>query len=153
MAGHRRDGRGPRGGHGGNEFLGRGPDTPSVGDPRPQITRPISLIVIAVAMAVWSLLAWIGYALVDPVLGWAAASAGLLVDAGKGLATATGTGKEVGSVLDSLNARGFGGQAIAMLRVVLKPAIIFLWVIGAFAIIAVPRILPRIGRLRGGLRH
>ena len=115
--------------------------------------RPISWIVVIVGLAVWSLLAWVGYALVDPVLGWVATNAGLLVDGGKGLATATGAGKEVSSVVDNLNVSGLLGQAIALLRVIVKPAIIVLWAIGALALVAAPVILPRIGRMLGGRRH
>lgn len=111
------------------------------------------MAVVLVGLVLWSLLALIGYALVDPVLGWIAANAGLLVDSGKGLATAIGAGKEVGSVVANLNVSGFLGQAIALLRVVLKPAIIVLWAIGAIALIAAPVILPRIGWLLGGRRH
>jgi hypothetical protein len=108
--------------------------------------RPISWIAVIAGLAVWSLLAWIGYALVDPVLAWVAVNAGLLVDSGKGLATATGVGKEVGSVVGNLNISGFLGQAIAFLRVVLKPAIIVVWAIGALAIFAMPLILSKRGR-------
>lgn len=122
-------------------------------DARPRLTRKLPRAVVLVGLVLWSLLAWAGYALVDPVLGWVASNAGLLVDGGKGLATATGVGKEVGSVVDNLNVSGFLGQAIALLRVVMKPAIIVLWAIGAVAIIAAPVILPRVGRLLGGRRH
>lgn len=153
MGGHKPYGGWSRGGHGGDEFPSRWPGNSAGSDPAPRILRPVSWIVVIAGLAVWSLLAWIGYALVDPILGWVAASAGLLADGAKGLATATGAGKEVGSVLDSLNVSGFLGQAIALLRVVLKPAIIVLWAIGALALIAAPVILPRIGRLLGDRRH
>ncbi|CCV08374.1 exported hypothetical protein [Mesorhizobium metallidurans STM 2683] len=109
---------------------------------------------IAIAgLAVWSLIAWIGYVLVDPVLGWVAANAGLLVDSGKGLATATGVGKEASSIVDGLDVSGFMGQAIALLRAILKPAIVVLWAIGALALLAAPMLLPRIGRLLARRRH
>lgn len=120
-------------------------------DARPSLPRKLPMAVVLVGLVLWSLLAWVGYALVDPVLGWVAANAGLLVDGGKGLAT--GAGKEVGSVVDNLNVSGFLGQAIALLRVIVKPAIIVLWVIGTLVLIAAPVILPRIGRLLGGRRH
>lgn len=153
MGGHKRYWRWPRGGHGGDEFSGQWPGNPSGGDLAPRMLRPISWIVVIVGLAVWSLLAWVGYALADPVLGWVATNAGLLVDGGKGLATATGAGKEVSSVVDNLNVSGFLGQAIALLRVIVKPAIIVLWAIGALALVAAPVILPRIGRMLGGRRH
>jgi len=153
MGGHKRYGRWPRGGHGGDEFSGQWSGNPSGGNPAPRVLRPISWIVVIVGLAVWSLLAWVGYALVDPVLGWVAANAGLLADGGKGLATATGAGKEVGSVVDGLNVNGFLGQAIALLQAVVKPAIIVVWAIGALALVAAPVILPRVGRLLGRRRH
>lgn len=104
-------------------------------------------------LVAWSLLTWMGYALVNPILAWVAANAGLLVDSGKDLATATGAGKEVGSVVDNLNVSGFLGQAIALLRAVLKPALIVLWAIGVLVLIAAPVIVPRIGRMLGERRH
>lgn len=119
----------------------------------PRLPRKLRMAVVLVGLVLWSLLAWMAYALVDPVLAWVAGSGGLLVDGGKGLATVTGAGKEVGSVLDNLNASGFWGQAIALLRVVLKPAVIILWALGALALIAAPVILPRISRLLGRRRH
>ncbi|MBY0317894.1 MAG: hypothetical protein K2X72_04140 [Reyranella sp.] len=115
--------------------------------------RPMSWIVVITGLAIWSLIAWIAYALVDPLLGWVAGSAGALVEGGKDLATATGAGKDIGSVLDKLNTSGLSGQGIALFRVVIKPAIVVLWAIGAVALVAAPVILPRIGRLLGGRRH
>lgn len=122
-------------------------------DARPRLPRKLPMAVVLVGLVLWSLLAWVGYVLVDPILGWVASNAGLLVDGGKGLATATGAGKQVGTVVDNLDVSGFLGQAIALLRVVIKPAIIVLWAIGALALIAAPVILPRVGRLLGGHRH
>lgn len=152
MGGHKRYGGWGRGGHGGDESS-QWPGNPSGGDSAPRMRRPIFWIVAFVGLAVWSLLAWVGYVLVDPVLGWVAANAGPLVDGGKGLATAAGAGKEVGSVVDSLNIGGFLGQAIALLRTVVKPGIIVLWAIGALALVAAPAILPRLGRMLLGRRH
>ena len=108
---------------------------------------------VLVGLVLWSLLAWAGYALVDPVLGWVAASAGFLLDSGKDIATATGAGKEVGVVVDGLNASGLLGQVVALLRGILKPTIVVVWVIGALVLIAAPAILPRIGRLLAAFRH
>lgn len=113
----------------------------------------MSWIVVIIGLAVWSLIAWIAYASVDPVLEWAAGSAGTLVDGGKDLATATGAGKGVGTVLDSLNVSGLSGQVIPLIRIIIKPTIVVLWVIGALVLIAAPVLLPRIGRLLGRRRH
>lgn len=153
MNGRRRDGHRPRVGHSEDEFFRRWTGNPSGGRPAPRMLRPISWIVAIIGLAVWSLLAWIGYALADPVLGWVAANAGLLVDGGKNLANATGVGKEVGSVVDALDVSGLLGQAIALLRVVLKPVIVVAWAIGALALAAAPWVLPKIGRLLAAHRH
>lgn len=116
------------------------------------LPRKLPMAVALVGLVLWSLLAWVGYVLVDPILGWVAASVGLLVDGGKDIATATG-GKEVGIILDNLNVSGFLGQIIALLRVVLKPAIVVVWAIGALILTAAPFILPKIGRIFAGRRH
>lgn len=115
--------------------------------------RKLPMAVVLVGLILWSLLAWTAYSLVDPALGWLAASAGLLVDGGKDIATATG-GKEISSILANINVSGgFWGQAIAFLGVVLKPAIIIVWVIGALILAAASFILPKIGRPFAGRRH
>lgn len=155
MGKHKRDGGGSHDSYGRDElpdqWAGNSDDYATRATPR--MLRPISWIVVIVGLAGWSLLAWISYAMADSILSWIAANTGLLVDGGKGLATATGAGKEVGSAVDTLNVGGFSGQAIALVRVVLKPAIIVLWAIGALALIAAPVILPRIARLLGRRRH
>lgn len=118
---------------------------------RPRRKAPMA--VILVGLILWSLLAWIAYSFVDPALVWLAASAGLLIDGGKDIATATG-GKEVSSILANISVSGgFWGQAIAFLRVVSKPAIIIVWVIGALIIAAASFILPKMGRLFAARRH
>ena len=152
MGGHRRRGRWSGRGYR-DESAGRWTGNPSESYPAPRISRPASWIVVIIGLAVWSLVAWIAYALVDSVLGWAAGSTSVLIDGGKDLATATGTGKDVGTVLDNLNAGGLLGQAITFLRIVIKPTVVVLWAIGALVIIAAPVILPRLRRLLGGRRH
>lgn len=141
-----------RNGHGEQQFSGREVPT-SDRRPASQASRLPSWAILIVGFALWSLIAWIGYALVDPVLGWVAANAGLLLDSGKGIATATGIGKEASSIVDGLDVSGFLGQAIALLRVILKPAIIVFWAIGAVVLLAAPIILPRIGRLLARRRY
>lgn len=150
MGGHKRYGGLSRSSHSGDELPSHRPGN---SQPRLRISRPGFWIIAIAGLAGWSLLAWVGYALVDPILGWVTASAGLLADGATDLASVTGTGKEVGSILDSLNTSGFLGQAIAWLGVVLKPAIVIVWAIGAVVLIAAPMVLPRIGRLLGGRRH
>jgi hypothetical protein len=111
--------------------------------------KPIVRVALVFGLVAWSLLAWVGYVLVDPALDWVAASSGVLVDGGKGIATVTGVSKEVGSVAEGLNVGGFGQWAIGLLRAVLKPAIIIFWALGALALIAAPVILPKISMILG----
>lgn len=118
-----------------------------------RLPRKLPAAVVLVGLLLWSLLAWIGFSLVDPVLGWLAVNIGLLVDSGEGLATSAGAGNVVGSILGDLNLSGFLGQVIALLQVLLKPAIVIVWAIGAFILVASPLILPKIGRLLAGRRH
>lgn len=152
MSGHRRWGHSPRSNPRENSFARDGlPGSPSDAFQAPRMLRPISWIAVLVGLALWSLIVWIGYALVDPILGWVAANAGLVIDSGKGLAT--GAGKDAASVLQRINASEVLGQTIIFLSAVLKPAIVVLWAIGALALLAMPLILPRLGGLLGRRRH
>ncbi len=150
MGGHRRYGRPQRVDPGEHGF----PYEERTGRPPGQyheekVSRSISSMVVLAGIVIWSLLAWTAYALVDPVLGWMAANAGLVLDSGKGLAT--GVGKEAASVAQSINAGGFLGQAAVFLKAVLKPLIIVVWAIGFLGLLAAPRILPKlIGRFARG---
>lgn len=147
--GHRRFRRGHHGGYGQAGFSSRWIGNPSSVDGAPPKLKTFVKVALIVALAVWSLLAWMAYVLVDPALDWVAATSGILVDNGKGIATATGVGEQIGNAAAGLSAAGFWGQALAFLRLVLKPGIIIVWAIGALALIAAPVILPRIGRILG----
>lgn len=149
MGGHRRFGRGHHGGFGAIGVFRRSPADPRLGGGAPLRLKPVVRVALMVGLVMWSLLAWATYVLVDPALDWIAAGTGTLVDSGKAVATATGVGKEIGGVAEGLNAGGFWDWILALLRVVLKPAIIIVWAIGALALIAAPAILPMIVGLRG----
>lgn len=153
MGKHRHHDRWYRNGYRRRPF--RDPMTDEAGDhdAPPRRLGKLPLVAVLAGLVLWSLLAWAGYALVDPILGWIAANAGLLADSGKDIANATGVGKEAGSVIDSLNNIGFWGQAIWLLRVIAKLAIIVVWALGAVVLVAAPVILPVIGRLLGRRRH
>lgn len=138
-----------RGRYSGSGYSGDGPD----GYQPLRLPRRISWIVVIAGLAVWSLLAWVAYALTDPVLGWVAASAGLIVESGKNIATVAGVGKEVGTVVDSLNTTGLLGQAVALLRIIMKPMIVITWGIGALALIVAPRLLREMGGQLARFRH
>jgi len=111
------------------------------------------MAVVLVGLVLWSLLAWVGHVLVDPTFGWVASNAGSWLMAGKGSQPRPEPARRSATSSIILDVSGFLGQAIALLRVVMKPAIIVLWAIGALALIAAPVILPRVGRLLGGRRH
>lgn len=127
-------------------------DGPTEYNGTPRLRRKLPVAFVFVGLVLWSLLAWIGYSLVDPVLGWVASSAGLLVDGVKAIATATG-GKAAGTILDNVNVSGFLGQIIALLGVALKPIIVVVWAIGALVLAAARYLLPKIGWLSAGRWH
>jgi len=118
--------------------------------PRPDASpaRPRSRLGIWVTAAVlaWSLLAWSGYILVDPLLTWLASSAGLLVESGKDVATAMGA-KEFVPIADTIGIGGLLGQFISLLQLVLKPAIVVVWAIGALLLMATGLLFPRLREL------
>lgn len=147
MGGHKRYRRWVRTDHAHDDYFG--PDRsgyPLDGSPDPRMPppRPIPRIFVVVALAVWSVLAWIGYVSVDIVVGWAAVLADFALTSAKDLAAAIGVGKEVGGVADSFKATGLLDQAFALLRWIAKPAIVVIWAVGALAIVAAPAILSRI---------
>lgn len=148
MGGHRK--RGHRSSHGYRE---EGPREWPESRSASRGSRSRSWIIVTIGLVVWSLIAWITYALSDAILVSVAGSAGVLLEGGKDLATATGVGKDVGTALDNLNVSGLGGQLIALLRTILKPAIVVLWAIGAVVLIAAPVIVPRVRRLLSARRH
>lgn len=153
MGGHRRFRRGHHGGSGATGFFRRPPADPRLGGGAPLRLKPVVRVALIVGLVVWSLLAWAAYVLVDPSLKWIAAGTGTLVESGKAVATATGVGKDVGSLAEGLNAGGLWDWILALLKVALKPAIIVLWAIGALALIAAPLVLPRVARLLAWRRH
>ncbi len=154
MSGHRRSYRSRRDDYYSDEFSERRiTDVPAAGRAAPRTIRPVAWIAVLIALVTWSAAAWIGYVSVDSLLGWAATNAGLAVNSGKDFATAIGVGKEQVGAVDALNVSGWLGQAIALLRVVAKPAIVILWGIGALALLTAPLILSRIGRLFAARRH
>lgn len=90
----------------------------------------ISWSVAVVGLVAWSMFAALVYVLTEPVLSWIVANLGFLVTGGKVAATTAGAGKEAGVLLNNLDTIFLGGQVIALLRAVLKPAIIVVWGLG-----------------------
>lgn len=114
-----------------------------------RLPKPVLWLAALVGLVLWTLLAWLAYVVADPVLGWIAASAGVLTDGAKGVAAVTGVGREVGALIDTINVTGITGQVIAWLAIVLKPAIVVVWAIGALVLIVAPLILPGLVRRFG----
>ena len=129
-----------RGGYGGDEYPERGW---SSGPPRVRSRARLWLVAL-VGLAVWSLFAWIGYLLVDPVLGWIAGSSGALVEGGRDIATVAGAGAEANVIVEGLNATGAVEPGIALLRAIAKPAIVLVWALGAFLLVVAPLFAPRL---------
>ncbi|WP_306225066.1 hypothetical protein [Bosea beijingensis] len=108
-------------------------------------------VLALLAMAAWSLFAWFAYSLADPVLAWLSTSAPALVDSGRGAVESYG-GKAAGDALKTLDMGGLAGQAIALLKLVVKPAIVVIWVLGMVALAVLPMLMSAVRRLFGSRR-
>ncbi|MBT1155114.1 hypothetical protein J1C56_05875 [Aminobacter anthyllidis] len=99
-----------------------------------------------VVLVLWTLLAWLGYSLVDVVLAWTSSNVGTIVQTGKDAATATGIGTEVVGVVDSAETSGMLGGFLALVGAVLRPLIVVVWLGGAVLIMAAPWLVSLIRR-------
>lgn len=97
-------------------------------------------------IVIWSLLALGVWALVDPLLAWAAGVAGPATDVGVGVANWFGLGKEVSALRDVANVDGLVGWAVGPVHFLAKGGLVLVWLAGSAALIALPLILRR--RLR-----
>lgn len=115
-------------------------------NPRGRGSRPAPLlrIVIAVAVAVWSLMAWIGYNAADPVVAWLGSIVLGVIENGQGVAEAFG-GKPAGEVVKALDGGGLAGQILALVQIIIKPAIVVIWALGIVALMMLP-LLASLGR-------
>ncbi|KQT22798.1 hypothetical protein ASG57_25500 [Bradyrhizobium sp. Leaf396] len=87
------------------------------------------------------------------ILSWLATSGSAVLQAGKDAGSAIGVGKEVGVAIDSLKSSGLVEQAVALLRIILKPAAVVIWLLGALLIVLLPRMLGRLAGAFGRRRH
>lgn len=117
-----------------------------MGDPSGDGRGPISWGLILAGVLVWAVVVYLGYVVVDMTLSWLATSGGAVLDAGKNAGSTLGVGKEVGTVIDTLKSTGVVDQGVSLLRIILKPAAIVFWMLGALAIVLLPRMLS----MRGG---
>ncbi|MEP9369962.1 hypothetical protein [Xanthobacter sp. VNH20] len=101
-------------------------------------------LIAALAMIVWSVLAWGAFLLVDPVFGWLSGQGGALAQAGKEIGGLLPGGKEIATVVGSVDAPGLIGSAAAAVKAVAKPVIVVIWVVGSFALLVAPKAIGTI---------
>ena len=94
-------------------------------------------------IVIWSLLALGIWALVDPLLAWAAGIAGPATDVGVGVANWFGLGKEVSALRDVANVDGLVGWAIGPVHFLAKGGLVLVWLVGSAALIVLPFVLRR----------
>lgn len=94
-------------------------------------------------IVIWSLLALGAWALIDPLLGWAAGVAGPATDVGVGVANWFGLGKEVSALRDVANVDGLVGWAVGPVHFLAKGGLVLVWLVGSAALIALPIVLRR----------
>jgi|TARA_R110000796_G_scaffold242340_1_gene364378 hypothetical protein len=97
-------------------------------------------------IVIWSLLALGVWALVDPLLAWAAGMAGPATDLGVGFARWFGLGREATAVRDVANVDGLVGWAIGPVHFLAKGGLVLVWLVGSFTLIALPIVLRRRSR-------
>lgn len=88
-----------------------------------------------------------GWALVDPLLAWAASVVGLATDLGFGLARWFGIGREATALRDTANFDGLIGWAAGPgpVHVLAKASLLLVWLAGVAALAAAPALLRRLG--------
>lgn len=108
---------------------------------------------VLVMLAVWTLLAWAGYSLVDGLGAWLAGNAGAVIQGGKDAAAAGGLDQNVVGMLNVDQASSFVAQVAALAQIIAKPLIVLAWFLGALAIIAMPMVLRLLAGRFGGHRR
>lgn len=129
------------------------PGSVHLNDAPPRVRAPISWAVVIFGLLAWTGVVYVGYVALDIVLSWLTTSGGAMLQAGKDAGSAIGVGKEVGGAIDSLKSTGLFDQAVSLLRVILKPAAIAVWLLGALIIVLLPKILWRLAGAFGRRRH
>lgn len=119
----------------------------------PRRRAPISWAGVLLGLLAWTVVIYVGYVVVDIVLSWITTSGAAVRQAGKDAGSAIGAGKEVGDAIASLKSTGLFDQAVSLLRVILKPAAMAVWLLGALIIILLPRILRRLAGAFGRRWH
>lgn len=122
-------------------------------DAPPPPRTPVSWAVVIFGLLAWTIVVYVGYLALDIILSWLATSGGAVLQAGKDAGSAIGVGKEVGIAIDSLKSTGLFDQAVSWLRIILKPAAIVIWGLGALLIVLLPRMLWRLAGAFGRRRY
>ncbi len=128
-----------------------GPWSPAIRDDGARRMR-VPWAAIGAAFIVWTALAGVVFLVVDPVVTWIAANAGLLANTGTAAATAAG-GEVAGAVLGQIDVSTFFGQAMALIAAIAKPLVVFVWLLGSAALLLAPAVLPRLSRRYLSRRH
>lgn len=102
--------------------------------------------VIVGGVVLWSLLALGLWALIDPLLAWAADMADPATDLGVGFARWFGLGREAAALRVAANVEGLAGSAVGPLHFLAKAGLVLVWLAGAVALAAAPAILRRRSR-------
>jgi hypothetical protein len=103
----------------------------------------IPVAVTLAALAVWTLLAFGAWVVVDPLLVWAGGLVAPVLDVGSAVGGVVGMGKEVGAVIEASRAEGIAMWLLGVLGWLAKPAIVIGWALGAVAILIAPGLLRR----------
>lgn len=121
-------------------------DRDRYGDADPTRGPRIPGAVFVGGIVLWSLLALGLWALVDPLLAWAAGMAGPATDLGVGFVRWFGLGREAAALRDAANVEGLAGWVVGPLHFLAKAGLVLVWLAGAVALAAAPAILRRRSR-------
>lgn len=105
---------------------------------QPKLSRGFSLI----ALVVWTALAAVAYFGIDALLVWLLANGGQLAETGRNIGTIVGA--EVDPAVEALGISGLWEQGLALLRMLLLPLTILVWLIGAVVLLVLPRIIGKL---------
>lgn len=123
-------------------------EQPDYGPEGPIIRRRIPAAAILAALAVWTLLAFVAWMVVDPLLVWVGGLVAPALDVGAAVGGVVGIGKEVGAVIEASRAEGIAIWLLGVVGWLAKPAIVIGWAFGVAVILVAPRLLRRAGLSR-----
>lgn len=107
----------------------------------------------AIALMIWSLLAWVAYAVADGAAGWVQANAAPTLDSARAISDLTGAGKEVTALVDALGLRGLVLWIANLTSGLAGPLIFLVWAAGSLALVLAPVALAVLGPRLMSLGH